>query len=411
MGNAAVLSDGTLVVLFGEQRDRKKVDELLPTKPNADLKVLVSPNGGEQFAKAVTVSDWHMNYAEVSLTGSVVPVLAVDQSTGPFKDRLYAVWPDVRSGRSEVFFSSSTDKGKTWSPPAVVNDDRPFAPPARGPDQILPVVAVNSRGIVGVSWYDRRDQPDNLGWSVRFTMSEDGGETFVPSVRVSEVPYDPNRGERLVLNSWVIGGADRTEFSKGTAIKIQLGPGGFFLNGGHTAGMAADAEGDFHPFWIDNRTGVPQIWTAAVAVDATARDDVGGMGNGLSDVSGRLTVVLGSPRLEKRTSTISMEVAVKNTSKEAVAGPIKVKLLSVRSALGAPEVVTTDNGKNGPGAVWDFTSLLDGGRLEAGKQSKTKKVTFRFAGKWSPPTRWQDMGWLDIDARAFGKAPPSSPKN
>jgi hypothetical protein len=293
----------------------------------------------------------------------------------------------------------------------VVNDDRPFRPPAQGPDQILPVVAVNSRGIVGVSWYDRRDQPDNLGWSVRFTMSEDGGETFSPSVRVSESSYDPNRGDRLVLNGYVVGGAERTEFSKGTAITIRLGPGGFFLNGGHTAGMAADADGDFHPFWIDNRTGVPQIWTAAVAVDATARDDGGEMGDGLSDVSGRVTVVLGSPRLEKRTSTISMEVAVKNTSKEAVAGPIKVRLLSLRSALGAPEVVTTDNGERGPGAVWDFTSLLDGGRLEAGKQSKAKKVTFRFAGKWSPPRRWQDMGWLDIDARAFGKAQASSPKN
>jgi hypothetical protein len=37
-------------------------------------------------------------------------------------------------------------------------------------------------------------------------------------------------------------------------------------NSGDTAGLAADAGGVFHPVWIDNRTGVPQMWTATVKV-------------------------------------------------------------------------------------------------------------------------------------------------
>ena len=38
------------------------------------------------------------------------------------------------------------------------------------------------------------------------------------------------------------------------------------LNGGDTAGLAADANGVFHLLWIDNRTGVHQVWTTTVKV-------------------------------------------------------------------------------------------------------------------------------------------------
>jgi len=36
--------------------------------------------------------------------------------------------------------------------------------------------------------------------------------------------------------------------------------------GGDTAGLAADASGIFHAAWVDNRSGVPQMWTAAISV-------------------------------------------------------------------------------------------------------------------------------------------------
>jgi hypothetical protein len=38
--------------------------------------------------------------------------------------------------------------------------------------------------------------------------------------------------------------------------------------GGDTAGLAADAAGAFRAVWVDNRTGVPQVWTASVTVRA-----------------------------------------------------------------------------------------------------------------------------------------------
>jgi hypothetical protein len=35
---------------------------------------------------------------------------------------------------------------------------------------------------------------------------------------------------------------------------------------GDYSGLTAAADGVFHPYWIDNRTGWHQVWTAAVRV-------------------------------------------------------------------------------------------------------------------------------------------------
>jgi len=98
----------------------------------------------------------------------------------------------------------------------------------------MPVVAVNRRGVVGVSWYDRRDNADNLGYYVMFAASVDGGRTWLPSVRVSAAAHVADDDTRK--------------------------------NSGDTAGLAADADGVFHPVWIDNRTGIPQMWTTTVTI-------------------------------------------------------------------------------------------------------------------------------------------------
>ena len=86
--------------------------------------------------------------------------LAVDPGSRYFKDRLYGVWTDASSGRNNIRFAYSADKGRTWSDPITVNDDRPPADPSAGPDHSLPTVAVNKDGTVLVAWYDRREIPD-----------------------------------------------------------------------------------------------------------------------------------------------------------------------------------------------------------------------------------------------------------
>src|SRR5262249_33931237 len=141
---------------------------------------------GESIAPAVKISDQYVLWPANAL--STMGYLATDTQSKYFKDRLYAVWADARSGRSEILFSYSSDRGKTWAKPKSLNDDRPFAEGGQGPEDFMPVVAGTPAGVVGVMWYDRREHSDNLGWDVRFSASLDGGDTFSPSVKVSEAP-------------------------------------------------------------------------------------------------------------------------------------------------------------------------------------------------------------------------------
>ena len=377
MGNSVVLSDGTLVILFGELRqydwDRpgSGFPEAEPSKPNAWLKVVTSENGGERFSKATIVSDFYMVR---SWAASSIPYLAADRSSGPFKDRLYAVWPDVRTDRVQVLFSYSSDKGKAWSKPVVVNDDRPPADPSNGPDHFMPVVAVNPEGVVGVTWYDRRDSPNKLDYWARFTASLDGGETFLPSVKVSEAPFTHGENARWPIRApafWTNRGS--------TPLELDLSIHGFFFNGGDTAGMAADANGVFHPLWVDNRTGISQIWTTPVTVKGKAIRNGSPDLASLEDISEKVHVNYTNTHYDRATNIVSVDAQLENTSEETITGPVKARVISLKSDIGIAKILTTDNGEEGVGAVWDFTALLKDNKLEPKQKSGVKRLEFALS--------------------------------
>jgi hypothetical protein len=237
VGTGVIGNDGTFFALVAELDNSKqnksyRTDAASAPSENAVLNVFVSYDGGKTLGLAGKIGDTYYDWRVPQLS---MPALAVDRSRGPFRDRLYAVWPDARyDHRTQILFSSSKDRGRTWSPPTVVGDDAKEHGANDRANNFMPVVAVNRSGVVGVSWYDRRDNPDNLGYYVRFAASVDGGKTWLPSARVSTAAHvttdDPKK------------------------------------NSGDTAGLAADADGLFHPVWIDNRTGIPQMWTTTVNV-------------------------------------------------------------------------------------------------------------------------------------------------
>ena len=409
MGNGVVLSDDTYVAVFGERRDSAEVMDKPPyNSPNSWLKVITSEDGGESFTPATIVSDWYMNYGEIGSTSSIVPVIAVDSSTSPFRDRLYAVWPDFRSGRGEILLSYSADKGKKWSKPRVVNDDRAWLAPARGPDDVMPVVAVNKDGVVGVMWYDRRDNPHNYGWWVRFAASLDGGETIGSSVPVSTAPasirlQDPIKLEGVSLG----GGKPRGWYEEAGNLQVQAGLGTMFsFNGGHTAGMAADAGGYFHPFWIDNRTGVEQIWTASVSVDGAAVVNGSKELEALADVTDKVTLDFKNGKFDRASGTLSIDAYLGNTSDVMLHPPILVRVLSVDSKIGKPTVENANNHEPGAGAVWDFSKEIrdkDTGFAPA-EVSAPKRLTFRLSDiHWGadPPSAEDLSKFISFEAKVL----------
>ena len=112
---------------------------------------------------------------------------------------VYAVWNDSRwdtpsndCGRegkhSDIAFSSTTDGGQTWSSVVRLNDDAL----ANGVDQWMPSIGIAADGTIGVYWYDRRYAADPYFYDATYTQSTDGGVTWTPNVRVSDVSSNPD---------------------------------------------------------------------------------------------------------------------------------------------------------------------------------------------------------------------------
>jgi hypothetical protein len=345
----AILSDGTYVALFWDLKNPEDTrGNLRPRdKPNATLECMTSTDGGETFSRSVTAAALNVGYSEV---GSLIPSVAVDSSEGPFKDKIYVVWPDWRSGRSEILLISSSDKGKTWSKPLVVNDDSARAP-NEGPDDFMPALAVNTNGVVGVMWYDRRDNPDDFGYFVRFSASMDGGETFQPSVRVSEAPASFGESNWRV-SQYITGGGHPDPDTRAESFS-----GGLMIDAwpGHTVGMTASGDGKFFPFWIDNRTGINQIWTAPVTVRGRAYRNGSAELNGWGDATPKLSLQFANRNYDPKTKTVTLDAYLLNTSNDTLRGPIRLRFVSLRSRAGAVTVSSGKNSAEGNGAViaWD----------------------------------------------------------
>ena len=112
-------------------------------------------------------------------------------------DIVHAVWNDGRwdteftacgyTGKhGDIAYSRTTDGGQTWTAPYKINDDAL----ANGIDQYQPSVAVAADGTVGITWYDRRFDPNHYLYDLMYIQSTDDGATWSANRRVSDVSSD-----------------------------------------------------------------------------------------------------------------------------------------------------------------------------------------------------------------------------
>ncbi|NIS35432.1 MAG: DUF11 domain-containing protein, partial [Actinobacteria bacterium] len=113
--------------------------------------------------------------------------IAADTTGGPFDGNIYAVWASDPAGgvdNSDVLFSRSTDGGVMWDAPTQLGGG------GGQTDQFEPFVEVAGAGAVSVAWYDRRnDATNNFNIDVFKAFSLDGGASFQPIVRVTDVTF------------------------------------------------------------------------------------------------------------------------------------------------------------------------------------------------------------------------------
>jgi len=404
-GNSAVLPDGTVVFPYVVRLTDVSIYEsetLRPPRqrrrPNALCRVAVSGDGGETFTTE-TVARWYHRFGRGE--SATVPVLAADTTEGPFSGRIYVAWTDFRSGEGEVFLSHSDRPSEHWSDPLVVN--------RRGGPAFRPDLAVNTHGVLGISFYDRRESESGLGWRARFAASRDGGVTVGPSIRVAEAPYRYSWNRGLVVEG---------ESGRGSLHSASAYLHAFNESGGHTAGLTADASGIFHPFWVDNRTGTPQMWTAPVEVDGQAMRHGHPSLSELEDITRRTVLRVEKTRYNDSTQVAALRVRIQNRSQDTLRVPMALRFIDLWSEFGEVRLAGDRRGREPHGAVLPISSHVPDGTLapKAGTEAfwiEARIENPRELGPMKPPTpgrsdRTPGYTILKVKTQALGVADESS---
>ncbi|HWI03931.1 MAG TPA: sialidase family protein, partial [Acidimicrobiales bacterium] len=108
----------------------------------------------------------------------------------PLTNALYTVWADSRTGRFQIFFRKSLDKGVSWGERSVLlAPDRDATGSSRSPS-----ISVAPNGRIDVVYYHTSPAPDRQAFDeVYWSYSLDGGENFLAR-QVNEAPIDRNKG-------------------------------------------------------------------------------------------------------------------------------------------------------------------------------------------------------------------------
>jgi hypothetical protein len=389
-----VTSDGNLLIPVSVRRDRTE-DSTLNAEdvPDQAVAVVRVSGGGTLISPPTTVA------AYTSCGDAGPPVAAVDRTTGPFAGRAYVAFPDASQGRCQIKLSWSSD-GVRWSAPLPVDDPPVPLEPEAGPDAFLPQLAVNDRGVVGISWYDRREDVRNRDFRLRFTASADGGHSVMRSVPVSQRAYQyaPESEPEALFPLAIRFGPDSagsTWLALHTGRSLRL-----YYEVGDYGGLAARADGAFQAIWIDNRTQVPQLYTAAIAVSPGARtpaDRDSELGRMVSD---SVLASVSGISFDPQTCTLELGVELLNQARRAVRLPLTVRVEQMLSQLGVPMAV--DGAKDELGRpIWHVGNekeLDPGGRV-------THTATFKLeqcrplAGRGAFSYRYP------LDARLDGTPP------
>jgi hypothetical protein len=117
---------------------------------------------------------------------SEIPLIAIDNSSGAHAGEMYFSAYSWNGEFMQLLLGTSTDGGNTWNPPI------PVAPKNDKSDQFLPWINVSAKGILGITWLDRRNDPNNLEYESFGTWSTDGGNTFATDLQLASEPSNPD---------------------------------------------------------------------------------------------------------------------------------------------------------------------------------------------------------------------------
>jgi hypothetical protein len=117
--------------------------------------------------------------------------VAVDRSTNSTRGNVYVLCSVTNDPGNycNVMFSSSTDRGQTWSAPVRINDDSA----TQHAYHWFGTLSVAPNGRVDVCWNDTRHSANNTESELYYSWSNDGGSTWAPNQPISP-PFNHSLG-------------------------------------------------------------------------------------------------------------------------------------------------------------------------------------------------------------------------
>lgn len=159
----SIATDGTSIYITWADQSRSGPSEIFFSK---------STDGGEIFTAPQNISNKQGN--------SIAPFVATDGVN------IYVTWTyrypinyseDWSKNHSEIYFSKSTDGGKTFSAPQKISSDSSFSSASK--------IAVDGKNIL-LTWFTiTRDGNSYKNMDVYFSQSTDGGSTFSTPQNIS----------------------------------------------------------------------------------------------------------------------------------------------------------------------------------------------------------------------------------
>jgi hypothetical protein len=206
-----------------------------------------STDGGATWSVAQNIFSMGGINGTLATKGNIrvngLPQIVVDRSTGTRSGWVYIVTSEKglapAGSDPDIIFHRSTDGGATWSAGIRVNQDAP----GNGKIQYFPAMDVDDNGAVNIIFCDDRNTAADSS-EIMLARSTDGGDTWTEQV-ISDHRFKPKP---------IIGGSSNYQ-------------------GDHLALMAVG--GKLYALWMDDSSGLYQIWLAVVTPGSDVPDGGG----------------------------------------------------------------------------------------------------------------------------------------
>lgn len=189
------------------------------------IQIVRSTDGGASFLNpdptdpapskmvaSVTSTVGNMVSGGINIRTRGFPYIAIDRTPlgSSTRGNIYVVFqatpPAPSTARSEIFFTRSTDRGKTWSAPRSISSGSAVTlngDPTQN-DNWMPSIAISPvTGHIRVTFYSRREDAANTNIRVYDAGSTDGGMTWFNQPR-SDVAFKPSTGyDPLIVSTYM----------------------------------------------------------------------------------------------------------------------------------------------------------------------------------------------------------------